>query len=121
MGFGSFWGTGWGAAFCAGAWVGAGAAIAQDLGLHPATVDRYAQTYHAQTYHAQTYHAQTYHAQGLSGYLQAEQPGYWGLLTSAQLARLYQELDRTLYTDCRQLVDWLATTRPAGCRTQYRA
>ena len=40
-------------------------AIAQDLGLHPATVDR---------------HAQTYHAQGLSGYLQAEQAGYWGLL-----------------------------------------
>ena len=51
----------------------------------------------------------------MSGYPQAGQPGCWGLLTSTQLARLCQELDRTLYTDCHQLVDWLATT----CRVPY--
>ena len=54
--------------------------------------------------------AQTYRLQGLAGYLRAEQPGYWGLLTSAQLAGLCHELDHTLYTDCRAIVDWLADT-----------
>ena len=46
-------------------------AIAEDLGLDAATVYRY---------------AQVYREKGLAGYLAAEQPGYWGLLTSAQLA-----------------------------------
>ena len=71
------------------------AAIAEDLGLDEATVYRY---------------AQTYRLQGLAGYLKAEQPGYWGLLTSAQLAGLAQELGQTLYTDCRAIADWLAAT-----------
>ena len=71
------------------------AAIAEDLGLDEATVYRY---------------AQTYRLQGLAGYLKAEQPGYWGLLTSAQLAGLAQELGQTLYTDCRAVADWLAAT-----------
>ncbi len=71
------------------------AAIAEDLGLDETTVYRY---------------AQTYRLQGLAGYLKAEQPGYWGLLTSAQLAGLAQELGQTLYTDCRAIADWLAAT-----------
>ena len=71
------------------------AAIAEDLGLDEATVYRY---------------AQVYREKGLAGYLAAEQPGYWGLLTSAQLAGLGQELGRTFYTDCRVVADWLATT-----------
>lgn len=71
------------------------AAIAEDLGLDEATVYRY---------------AQTYRLKGLSGYLAAEQPGYWGLLSSAQLAGLCQELNQTLYTDCRAIADWLAAT-----------
>ena len=71
------------------------AAIAEDLGLNEATVYRY---------------AQVYREKGLAGYLAAEQPGYWGLLTSAQLAGLGQELGQTLYTDCRAIADWLATT-----------
>ena len=71
------------------------AAIAEDLGLEEATVYRY---------------AQTYRLQGMAGYLQAEQPGYWGLLTRAQLAGLTRELGRTLYTDCRAIADWLAAT-----------
>jgi len=71
------------------------AAIAEDLGLDEATVYRY---------------AQVYREKGLAGYLATEQPGYWGLLTSAQLAGLGQELGRTFYTDCRAVADWLATT-----------
>jgi transposase len=71
------------------------AAIAEDLGLDETTVYRY---------------AQTYRLQGLVGYLKAEQPGYWGLLTSAQLAGLARELGQTLYTDCRAIADWLAVT-----------
>ena len=73
----------------------AAAAIAQDLGLDEATVYR---------------HAQAYREQGLTGFLAAERPGYWGLLPSAELAALCQEIGRTVYTDCRQIVDWLAAT-----------
>ena len=69
--------------------------IADDLGLDQSTVYRC---------------AQTYHEQGLVGYLRAEQPGYWGLLTSAQLAGLCRELDQTLYHDCRAIAAWLADT-----------
>ncbi|MEJ7664373.1 MAG: hypothetical protein WKG07_35040 [Hymenobacter sp.] len=36
---------------------------------------------------------------GLDKYLAHERPGYWGLLTSAQLAHLCQEVNATLYTD----------------------
>ena len=71
------------------------AAIAEDLGLDEATVYRY---------------AQAYREKGLAGYLAAEQPGYWGLLTSAQLAGLARELGQTLYTDCRAIADWLDAT-----------
>ena len=71
------------------------AAIAEDLGLDEATVYRC---------------AQTYRLKGLTGYLAAEQPGYWGLLNSGQLAGLCQELGQTLYTDCRAIVGWLVDT-----------
>lgn len=71
------------------------ATIAEDLGLDQATVYRY---------------AQTYHQKGLSGYLAAEQPGYWGLLSSHQLAGLCRQVDQTLYTDCRAILDWLEAT-----------
>ncbi len=73
----------------------AAATVAQALGVDGSSVYRY---------------AQTYHEQGLTGYLRAEQPGYWGLLTSAQLAGLCREVGQTLYSDCRALVDWLADT-----------
>ncbi len=73
----------------------AAAAIAQDLGLDEATVYRY---------------AQACQRQGLAALLAREAPGYTGRLSSAQLAELRAEIGRTLYTDCRQLVDWLATT-----------
>ncbi|RZK27846.1 MAG: IS630 family transposase [Hymenobacter sp.] len=70
-------------------------AIAQDLGLDESTVHRY---------------AQACQRQGLAALLAKEAPGYAGRLSSVQLAELRAEVGRTLYTDCRQLVDWLATT-----------
>ena len=76
------------------------AAIAEDLGLDQATVYRY---------------AQTYRLKGLVGYLAAEQPGYWGLLSSIQLAGLCRELDQRLYVDCRAIAEWLADT----CGVRY--
>ena len=68
------------------------ATVAQDLGLDDGTVYRY---------------AQAFARLGLVKYLQHEQQGYWGLLTSAQLAGLCHELRRTLYTDCRPIQAWL--------------
>ena len=75
-------------------------AVADDLGVDEASVYRY---------------ARAFAEQGLARYLATEPPGYWGLLTSAQLARLCRQLDAHLYTDCRQLVDWVACT----CRVSY--
>ena len=71
------------------------ATVAQALGMDVSSVYRY---------------AQSYHLQGLSGHLRAEQPGYWGLLTSSQLASLCRELGQQLYPDCRAIAHWLART-----------
>ena len=68
--------------------------VAQALGMDASNVSRY---------------AQTYRLHGLAGYLRAEQPGYWDLLTSAQLAGLRSELDQALYTDCRAIAEPLPT------------
>ena len=67
--------------------------VAEALGLDGSTVYRY---------------AEAFARLGLDTYLAHEQRGYWGLLTSAQLAGLCHELRRTLYTDCRALQDWVA-------------
>ena len=71
------------------------ATIADDLGLDEATVYRY---------------VRAFAALGLARYLAHEQPGYWGLLTSAQLAHLCQQANATLYTDCQGVRDWLLRT-----------
>ncbi len=76
------------------------AAIAQDLGLDESTVHRY---------------AQACQRQGLAALLAKEAPGYVGRLNSSQVAELRVEIGRALYTDCRQLVDWVATT----CGVRY--
>ena len=73
----------------------AAATVAQALGLDAGSVYRY---------------AQSYRLQGLMGYLSGEPPGYWGLLSSVQLAGLYRELGQTRYTDCRAIAAWLAAT-----------
>ena len=69
--------------------------IADDLGLDQATVYRY---------------AEAFATLGLARYLAHEQPGYWGLLTSAQLAHLCREVQDTLYTDVRAIQAWLLRT-----------
>ncbi|WP_215134792.1 helix-turn-helix domain-containing protein [Hymenobacter sp. ISL-91] len=58
------------------------ASVAEDLGLDQVTVYRY---------------AAAFAALGLDKYLLHEQPGYWGLLTSAQLAHLCHQVNSTLY------------------------
>ena len=76
--------------------------IADDLGVSEATVYRY---------------AGAYQAQGLRAFAGSDSQagGYWGRLTSFQLADLCQELGRHVYTDCRQIGDWLALT----CQVEY--
>jgi len=69
--------------------------LADDLGLDEATVYRY---------------ARAFADAGLTKYLAHEQPGYWGLLTSAQLAHLCQQVNTELYTDCKDLQEWLLRT-----------
>ena len=71
------------------------ATVAETLGLDEATVYRY---------------ARAFADLGLAKYLAPEQPGYWGLLTSAQLAHLCQQVNTQLYTDCKDLQDWLLRT-----------
>ena len=71
------------------------ASIADDLGLDKATVYRY---------------ARAFTDLGLTKYLAHEQPGYWVLLTSAQLAHLCQQVNTALYTDCKSLQEWLLRT-----------
>jgi len=71
------------------------ATVVQDLGLDEATVYRY---------------ARAFADVGLAKYLAREQPGYWGLLTSTQLAHLCQQANTELYTDCKALQDWLLRT-----------
>jgi len=71
------------------------ATVAETLGLDEATVYRY---------------VRAFVDLGLAKYLAHEQPGYWGLLTSAQLAHLCQQVNTQLYTDCKALQEWLLRT-----------
>lgn len=66
--------------------------IAEDLGLDDGTVYRY---------------AQAWQRLGVEKYLAHEAPGYWGLLPSAGLAALSQQVEQTLYTDVRAVGAWL--------------
>jgi len=65
------------------------------LGLDETTVYRY---------------ARAFAELGLAKYLAHEQPDYWGLLTSAELAHLRQQVNPQLYTDCKDLQAWLLRT-----------
>jgi len=69
--------------------------VAEALGLDEATLYRY---------------VRAFTNLGLDKYLTPELPGYWGLLNSAQLAALCQEVNTTLYTDVKALQTWLAET-----------
>lgn len=74
--------------------------MADDLGLDEATVYRY---------------VQAFTARGLEKYLAHERLGYWGLLTSAQLAALCRDVNRTHYTNAKGIRQWLAQT----CQVNY--
>lgn len=69
--------------------------IADDLGVDEATIYRY---------------ARAFTDLGLAQYLAPERPGYWGLLTSAQLVDLCREVNDVLYTDAKALQTWLLET-----------
>ncbi len=69
--------------------------VAEALGLDEATLYRY---------------VRAFTDLGLEKYLAHERPGYWGLLSSVQLAGLCQEVNTTLYTDTKALQTWLAET-----------
>ncbi len=74
--------------------------IADDLGLDEATVYRF---------------VRAFTDLGLDKYLAPERPGYWGLLSSAQLARLCHEVNTTLYTDVKAIQAWVAR----HCHVRY--
>ncbi len=74
--------------------------VAEALGLDEATRYRY---------------VRAFTDLGLDKYLAHEHPGYWGLLSSAQLAALCHEVNTTLYTDVKALQTWLAET----CEVRY--
>jgi transposase len=69
--------------------------VAEALGLDETTVYRY---------------VRAFTDLGLEKYLAHEQPGYWGLLSSAQLAHLCREVNMQLYTDCKDLQAWVLAT-----------
>ncbi|RYE19623.1 MAG: transposase, partial [Sphingobacteriaceae bacterium] len=68
------------------------ATVAETLGLDGATVYCY---------------TRAFADLGLVKYLAPEQSGYWDLLTSAQLANLCQQVNTQLYTNCKDVQDWL--------------
>ena len=71
------------------------ATVAETLGLDQATVYRY---------------GRAFADLGVVRYLDHEQPDYWGLLTSAQLAHLCQKVNAPLYTDVKAIQDGLLRT-----------
>ena len=76
------------------------ASIADDLGLDETTVSRY---------------ACAFTELGVHKYLDQERLGYWGRLTSAQLARLCHELNTRLYFDTKAIQTWIRD----NCRVTY--
>ncbi len=69
--------------------------VAEALGLDEATLYRY---------------VRAFTDLGLVKYLPHERPGYWGLLSSTQLANLCHEVNTALYTDVQTIHAWVAET-----------
>ncbi len=68
--------------------------ISDYLGIDDSTIYRY---------------ANSYQKDGLSTYLQTDYQGYWGRLSSLQISELRQELNTTLYTDSKQIAEWITS------------
>ena len=69
--------------------------ISEDLGISPATIYRY---------------VGEYQAGGAEGLLGKSYKGYWGRLDSAQLSALRRELKEHIYTDAKQVAEWILRT-----------
>jgi transposase len=69
--------------------------ISEYLGIDTSTVYRY---------------ANQYATEGITGYLDNNCKGYWGLLSSGQLSLLRKELKEHFYTDSRSVTGWIAST-----------
>lgn len=70
-------------------------AIADDLGIDQSTVYRY---------------KQVYEADGLDIYLETNYKGKWGLLSCIEISILRKELERMLYTESKQVREYIRTT-----------
>ena len=68
--------------------------IADYLGIDSSTVYRY---------------SNSYKQDGLNKYLTTDYKGYWGLLSSHQIAELRKELNTNLYIDSKAIVLWIKT------------
>ena len=68
--------------------------IADYLGIDSSTVYRY---------------SNSYKQDGLNKYLTTDYKGYWGLLSSHQIAELRNELNTNLYIDSKAIVLWIKT------------
>jgi len=68
------------------------AEIAEDLGIDDSSIYRYK-------------HA--YDSDGLDVYLETDYKGKWGLLSCLELSRLIKELCITLYTDSKQIIEYI--------------
>lgn len=68
--------------------------VSDYLGIDGSTIYRY---------------ANSYQKDGLSTYLQTDYQGYWGRLSSLQISELRQELNTTLYTDSKQIAEWITS------------
>jgi transposase len=65
--------------------------ISDSLGIDESTIHRY---------------RNWFQHDGIETYLRTDYQGYWGRLSSLELSALRQELNRTLYTDSKQIIAW---------------
>lgn len=67
--------------------------VAEDLGIDDSTVYHY---------------SHQYKDLGLDAYLTLHYKGYWGQLSSQKISELRSELNTTLYTDSKQIINWIS-------------
>jgi transposase len=68
--------------------------IADYLGIDSSTIYRY---------------SKSYHQDGLDKYTSTDYKGYWGLLSSHQIAELRNELNTNLYIESKAIALWINT------------
>jgi transposase len=68
--------------------------ISDYLGIDDSTIYRY---------------VSSFQKDGLALYLETDYQGYWGRLSSSQITELRQELKTNLYTDSKEVAEWIET------------